>query len=119
MPRSDSNSMNLCLIGQMEAWSNNGESILPLSRKARALLAVLALSGPDPVLRCRVAELLWSRRGENQARASLRQQLHSLRSALAPANTEILLATHYHIGLKPDVVWIDVEEVMRATPDQP
>jgi DNA-binding SARP family transcriptional activator len=73
MPRSDSHVVKLRLIGQMEAWSNNGESILPSSRKARALLAILALSAPNPVLRIRAAELLWSGRGDDEARASLRE----------------------------------------------
>ena len=119
MLRSDPKPVTLRLIGQMEAWSRRNEGLLPSGRKARALLAILALSGGNPVLRCSAAALLWSRRGENEARASLRQELHALHSALAPANTEILLVTRYHLGLKPDVVWIDVEEVMRATPDQP
>jgi DNA-binding SARP family transcriptional activator len=119
MPRSDSNVGKLRLIGQMGAWSNNGESILPSSRKARALLGILALSGPNPVLRMHAAELLWSRRGEDEARASLRQELQKLHVAFAPAKTEIVVATRFHLGLKPEVMWIDVEEVMRATPDQP
>jgi DNA-binding SARP family transcriptional activator len=119
MPRTDSNVVKLRLIGQMEALSNNGERILPSSRKARALLAILALSGPKPVLRIHAAELLWSRRGEDEARASLRQELLKLRVAFEPAKTEIVVATRLHLGLKPEVMWVDVEEVMRATPDQP
>src|ERR1700722_4850821 len=119
MPQTDSNVVKFRLIGQMEAWSNNGESILPSGRKARALLAILALSGPAPVLRSRAAELLWSRRGEGEARASLRQELQKLHAAFAPVKTEILMATRFHLGLKSEVIWIDVEEVMRAMPDQP
>ena len=119
MPRTDSNVVKLRLIGQMEAWSSNGESILPSGRKARALLAILALSGPKPVLRVHAAELFWSGRGEDEARASLRQELQKLHVAFAPAKTEIVVATRIHLELKPEVMWIDVEEVMRATPDQP
>ena len=47
----DSNPVNLRLIGQMLAWSNKNENLLPPGRKARALLAVLALSGATPVSR--------------------------------------------------------------------
>jgi len=119
MPRGDSNVVILRLIGQMEAWSNNGESILPSGRKARALLAILALSGPNPVLRIRAAELLWSRRGEDEARASLRQEIQKLRVAFAPVRTEILVSTRVHLGLNSEVIWIDVDEVMSAMPDQP
>src|SRR5206468_3052987 len=83
--------VNLRLIGQMAAWSNNNENLLPSGRKTRALLAVLALSGATPVLRSHIAALLWSRRGENDARASLRQEILKLLAALAPAKKQIVL----------------------------
>jgi TolB-like protein/DNA-binding SARP family transcriptional activator len=70
-------------------------------------------------LRGRLAELLWSRRPEEQARASLRQEIHRLLEVLAPAQTEILQVTRDHLSLRPGTVWIDVEEVMRATTAQP
>ncbi len=107
------------LIGQMEAWTLTSENVLPAGRKTRALLAVIALSSPRPALRGRLAELLWSRRPEEQARASLRQEIHRLLESLAPAGTEILMVTRDHLSLRPGVVWVDVEEVMRATTDQP
>jgi|HubBroStandDraft_1064217.scaffolds.fasta_scaffold19254_2 DNA-binding SARP family transcriptional activator len=119
MPLSDPKPMTLRLIGQMEAWSSRNECLLPSGRKARALLAILALSGPKPVLRIHAAELLWSRHGEDEARSSLRQELQKLHVAFAPAKTEIVVATRFHVGLRSEVMWIDVEEVMRATPDQP
>src|SRR5581483_6287375 len=111
--------LRLRLIGQMEAWTITSENVLPSGRKTRALLAVLALSSPRPALRGRLAELLWSRRPEEQARASLRQEIHRLLESLAPAGTEILTVTRDHLSLRPGLVWIDVEEVMRATTDQP
>jgi DNA-binding SARP family transcriptional activator/TolB-like protein len=107
------------LIGQMEAWTLTSESVLPPGRKTRALLAVVALSAPRPVLRGRLAELLWSRRPEEQARASLRQEIHRLLEALSFANSEILIVTRDHLSLRPGTVWIDVEEVMRATIAEP
>ncbi|HTI80892.1 MAG TPA: BTAD domain-containing putative transcriptional regulator [Acetobacteraceae bacterium] len=103
----------------MEAWTLTSENVLPAGRKTRALLAVIALSSPRPALRGRLAELLWSRRPEEQARASLRQEIHRLLESLAPAGTDILTVTRDHLSLRPGVVWIDVEEVMRATTDQP
>jgi len=110
--------VRLRLIGQMEAWSPTGANVLPPGRKTRALLAVVALSAPRPALRGRLAELLWSRRPEEQARASLRQEIHRLLEALAPAGGEILQVTRDHISLKPGAVWLDVDEVVRATTDQ-
>jgi DNA-binding SARP family transcriptional activator/TolB-like protein len=111
--------VRLRLIGQMEAWTLSSENVLPAGRKTRALLAVVALSAPRPALRGRLAELLWSRRPEEQARASLRQEVHRLLESLTPAGTEILNVTRDHISLRPGLVWVDVDEVMRATPDQP
>jgi DNA-binding SARP family transcriptional activator/Tfp pilus assembly protein PilF len=111
--------VRLRLIGQMEAWTVSSENVLPAGRKTRALLAAIALSGPRPALRGRLAELLWSRRPEEQARASLRQEIHRLLEVLAPAKTDILQVTRDHLSLKPGAVWIDVEEVMRATTAQP
>jgi len=111
--------LRLRLIGQMEAWTLTSENVLPQGRKTRALLAVVALSSPRPALRGRLAELLWSRRPEEQARASLRQDIHRLLETLAPAGTEILHVTRDHLSIRPGTVWVDVDEVMRATTEQP
>ncbi|HET8996187.1 MAG TPA: BTAD domain-containing putative transcriptional regulator, partial [Acetobacteraceae bacterium] len=101
------------------AWTVTSENVLPAGRKTRALLAVVALASPRPALRGRLAELLWSRRPEEQARASLRQEIHRLLETLSPAGTEVLQVTRDHITLKPGVAWVDVDEVMRATTSQP
>ncbi len=111
--------MRLRLIGQMEAWTLSNESVLPLGRKTRALLAILALSGSRPVIRARLAELLWSQRHEEQARASLRQEIHRLLEALQPTGAEIIRVTRDHLSLRSELVWVDVEEVWRATPSDP
>jgi len=111
--------LRLRLIGQMEAWTITSENVLPAGRKTRALLAAVALSAPRPALRGRLAELLWSRRPEEQARASLRQEIHRLLETLSPAGSEIMQVTRDHLSLKPGAAWVDVEEVMRATTDQP
>lgn len=111
--------VRLRLIGQMEAWTLTSESILPTGRKTRALLAILALSAPRPVLRGKLAEMLWSRRPEEQARASLRQEIHRLLDALDPVGSQILAINRDHLMLRPGTVWIDVEEVLRASPSKP
>jgi DNA-binding SARP family transcriptional activator/TolB-like protein len=109
----------LRLIGQMEAWTFTSESVMPTGRKTRALLAISALSSPRPVLRSKLAELLWSRRPEEQARASLRQEIHRLSEALAPVADHLLMVNRDHLMLRPGTAWIDVEEVLRATPERP
>ena len=111
--------LRLTLIGQMAAWTPDDANVLPIGRKTRALLAILALSAPRPVVRSRLAELLWSRRHEEQARASLRQEIHRLLDALQPTANDILNVTRDHVSLRPEHVWIDVDEVLRATPANP
>ena len=96
----DSVVVRLRLIGQMEAWTVSSENVLPIGRKTRALLAAVALAAPRPALRGRLAELLWSRRPEEQARASLRQEVHRLLDALSPAKETILLVTRDHLTLR-------------------
>ena len=111
--------LHLRLIGQMEARTPSGESVLPLGRKTRALLAILALAAPRRGARARRAELLWSRRLEEQARASLRQEIHRLGEVLAPLGGEIVRVTRDHLALRPEVVWVDVQQVLSATTAEP
>jgi len=111
--------VRLRLIGQMEAWTIRSESVLPIGRKTRALLAMVALANPRPVLRGRLAEQLWSRRPDEQARASLRQEIHRLLDALSPAGSDVMMVSRDQLCLRPGAVWIDVEEVIRANTDQP
>lgn len=111
--------LDLHLIGQMRASFPEGRSVLPVGRKTRALLAIVALMAPRPALRARLAELLWSRRPEEQARASLRQELHRLMEALAPHGEAILHVTRDHVALRPGVAWIDVAEVLSASVSKP
>jgi DNA-binding SARP family transcriptional activator/TolB-like protein len=111
--------LRLRLIGLMEARTASGASVLPVGRKTRALLAIVALSAPRPALRSRLAELLWSRRPEEQARASLRQEVHRLNESLSPAGEEILVVTRDHVTLHPGRVWVDAREVMSATRQNP
>ncbi|MCX7382701.1 MAG: BTAD domain-containing putative transcriptional regulator [Alphaproteobacteria bacterium] len=118
-PGSDPVLVRLRLIGQMAAWTLTSESVLPTGRKTRALLAILALSLPRSVLRGRLAEMLWSRRPEEQARASLRQEIHRLLEALEPVGGQILAISRDHLSLRPGTVWVDVEEVLRASTGQP
>lgn len=107
--------LRLRLIGTMEATSATGVSVLPPGRKTRALLAVVALAAPRPVSRARLADLLWGRRPELQARASLRQEIHRLSEALEPLGVDILHVTRDHLALWSGLVWTDVGELNEAS----
>ncbi len=106
--------LRLVLIGRMEAWSLASVQVLPRTRKARALLAVLGLALGTPVTRLRLAELLWSRRGAEQQRGSLRQALHELQDSLAPVGVPLLAPTREAVSLRAGPVWVDALEAART-----
>jgi DNA-binding SARP family transcriptional activator len=66
------------ILGGFAARQAGGEPIV-LPKKSRALLAFLALNANRPQTRDKLASLLWEDSPEDQARASLRQTLSSLR----------------------------------------
>lgn len=95
------------MLGRMDVRAVTGEPLLPRSRKTRGVLAVLALEAPNVVSRQRLADLLWSRRGEEQARGSLRQALHELQEALGPDGRGLIVATRETVALNDEAVWTD------------
>ncbi len=111
--------LRLTLMGRMDAWSVTGDRVLPRSRKARAVLSILALEAPASVPRKRLADLLWSRRGEDQARGSLRQALHELQESLKPVGIPLIRAGREAVALRANLVWTDATEVLRAAADNP
>ena len=70
-----------------------GRPVAIAARKARALLGYLALREGIKVGRGVLTGLLWGDRSEGQARASLRQTLSELKSALGEAASSSILAT--------------------------
>ena len=111
--------LQLKLLGTMGMADQHGRSLLPRGRKARALAALLALAIPRPLLRDQLAGLLWSQRGREQARASLRQALHELQQSLAPYAPEVLRVERTHLRLNAAHVSTDLQALLRATPSEP
>jgi DNA-binding SARP family transcriptional activator len=111
--------LRLTLFGAMQAQDSSRRSVLPRSRKTRAVLAVLALAGSRPALRTQLTGLLWSRREKQQARASLRQSVHELQAALGPRAGGLLQADRNHLKLLDDRLWVDVRVLTGATVSQP
>jgi DNA-binding SARP family transcriptional activator len=108
----------LHLFGQMQASDGSG-SVLPRARKTRAILAILALAAPRPVLRTRLIGLLWSRRGKEQAHASLRQCVRELLVVLGPSAGHLLEITRTQLRMLDAVVSVDVRRVLAATANMP
>jgi DNA-binding SARP family transcriptional activator len=78
--------IRLGLLGGFEITTGAGEPLAIPMRKAKALLAWLALHPGEPQSRGRLAGLLWAESAEAQARHSLRQALSVLRRALPDAD---------------------------------
>jgi DNA-binding SARP family transcriptional activator/TolB-like protein/tetratricopeptide (TPR) repeat protein len=71
-----------CLGGFRLVDVRGDADLTPASRKARVLLGYLLIMG-KPVGREQLASLLWGDRGDEQARASLRQTIYEVRSLTA------------------------------------
>ena len=82
------------------------DRLLPRSRKARAILAYLVMSGGAGASRDRLSGLLWGTRGQEQARASVRQALTEIRNALGEQRIEIVHGAEQWLdaGIVRDVV---------------
>jgi TolB-like protein/Flp pilus assembly protein TadD len=98
-------SVFLRLLGGFELQWSDGRESAPLGRKVRALLACLALPAGKAWPREKLMALLWSDRGEEQARASLRQALAELRRCLGEPSP--LQASRDTITLDPAMISVD------------
>jgi DNA-binding SARP family transcriptional activator len=74
--------LSINLLGPFEAVAPGGQRLVVSSRRARALLACLAMETRESWTRSRLATLLWHSRPEQQGRSSLRQELVQLRKNL-------------------------------------
>ena len=105
--------LTLTLFGGFEA-SIGGQTITLAGKKARALLAYLALNPDQDHSREKIAALLWGNSGEEQARASLRQTLTSMRRALSPKITDGLVLDGEAFSLNASKASVDVLEFGKA-----
>jgi TolB-like protein len=99
--------LRLTLFGRFRAADALGNEIPIKSKKARALLAYLALPPGKERSREEVMALLWSERGDEQARSSLRQALSGLRKELGEIADGALKVTDEWLALDPVLVAVD------------
>lgn len=97
----------LQLMGGFVLQSRAGTELTIPSRKGQALFAILALAAGRPVSRERIIGLLWSDRGEQQARSSLRQALTELRKILPDLAAPLLITDRQTAHIDPDAFEID------------
>ena len=87
----------------------SGRDVVLAARKARALLAYLALRPNQTVPRETLIGMFWGDYREKQARANLRQTLSTLRRNLGEAANTALITSHEDLCLASTQVWVDVK----------
>jgi DNA-binding SARP family transcriptional activator len=111
--------LRLSLLGDFQMRSQTGALINLSAKKSQALLAYLAAKPGQRVSRDKMAGLLWSSTGPEQARQSLRQTLSTLRKELSQisAKDKILIEEGDLLGIESALVEADVArfEVLVAT----
>jgi len=100
------------LLGPMRATSYLGQDILPVGRKARAILGCLCLASGQRLARSRLSAMLWDRVPEFQARASFRQSYRELVVAFGPLAKDLISADRETVSLNTDACWIDALAVL-------
>lgn len=100
--------LQISLLGGMAVHIGDREVALS-SRKARALIAYLALTPGMRESRDRLVGLLWSETEDAKARASLRQLLHVLRDAFDKEGLSVLSADKFHVSLDGSVLATDLD----------
>jgi adenylate cyclase len=76
--------LRLQVLGPFTARWSDGEPAALTNKKARALLAYLAVESNRPHARERLAGMLWGETGDERARHNLRQSLSAIRRCCGP-----------------------------------
>jgi TolB-like protein/DNA-binding SARP family transcriptional activator/tetratricopeptide (TPR) repeat protein len=100
------------LLGNFTIAGGDGRELTPSGKKLRALIACLALPPGAVWPRDKLIALLWGDRGDEQARASLRQALAELRRILGSA--EPLVTEADTVRLDAALISVDAVDFERA-----
>jgi DNA-binding SARP family transcriptional activator len=107
--------LEIRLAAGLAMYADGAEQAPPASKRARAVLAYLALN-PGPHSRAQLAARFWPDVLDESARASLRVALTELRQALGPA-AEYVVATRETVALDGPGLVVDTrafEEALKA-----
>src|SRR4051794_27909077 len=91
--------VEVTVFGGLSLSASEGIGLSVSSRKAVALIAYLGLAPGMSASRDKLADLLWSDRGAEQARSSLRQTLAVLRRELGPGRSDLIRASRDLVAL--------------------
>jgi len=100
--------LQINVLGGFELRVEDGGPLVLPTRKARALLAVFAMAPGMKRTRQGLAAMLWERSAEEQARATLRQTLSSIRKVLNEgAGHDVLYTEGDEVGLDAERCEVD------------
>jgi len=109
--------LKLNVLGRFEAQLPSGEIVSLPTRKTETLLTYLALV-PGPHSRDHLTNLLWSDRGEQQARNSLRQALNALKKLFDDVKPQPLQIDRINVNLANQSIEIDAFKLEELIQDQ-
>ncbi len=96
------------LLGVFRLEDAEGSVIPVKSKKARALIGLLALSKNGERSRSWLQNMLWCRCGRTEAQNSLRRELSTLRSVLEASGCDILEVSRDSVRIRLEVCRVDV-----------
>ncbi|MFT3972311.1 MAG: hypothetical protein QM699_02315 [Amaricoccus sp.] len=100
----------LRLMGPLTVVKADGTDVTPKGKRAKALLALLALSPSGARSRRWVQDKLWSERSQEQGAASLRTELSALRRNFTAAGVDILDCGRDKLQLDLARVYLDTHD---------
>ena len=96
------------LLGPISIQDPDGQKLTPRGQKAQAILALLALAPRGQRTRAWLRDKLWSDSDEKHASTSLRQSIFEIKRDVGPIAHQILTIDRHAIGLRLDLLWVDV-----------
>jgi TolB-like protein/DNA-binding SARP family transcriptional activator len=111
--------LSLKLFGQSEIRDSSGAVLSLPTRKTRALLGYLAINAERPQPREQLMALLWSDRGEKQARQSLNHALRAIRKLGEKEGVVLIDSDGERVTLRGDALESDAGRLRELLNDQP
>ncbi|RYY28780.1 MAG: hypothetical protein EOP62_02705 [Sphingomonadales bacterium] len=100
----------LRLLGAFQLKSPDGRRLEVKSKKAIALLGLLASANSGERWRAWIQDRLWGTRELRQAQASLRRELHGLRQLTADAPVALVETSTRAVRLNLELVDVDIRD---------
>jgi tetratricopeptide (TPR) repeat protein len=106
----------LSLLGTFRLVAPDGRRLTVSSRKAVALLALLATAESGERSRAWLQEMLWGKREVKHAQASLRREVFNLKKATEDVGMDLIRSDGRFLRLQLDNVHIDVRQERTSAP---